>query len=145
MSESGYVVRRSIHIKAPPERVWRELEAEEAMRAWFLPDLDYEPRLGGRVELRGGHDSYTAQFGGHITVFDPPRELTFEWDAIPTGHWSTPTLLTIRLMPLDAGTMVEIIHRGFEWTGRDAGAMHRSFEAGWNIDGLERLRRRVEG
>ena len=47
-------VRRSILIKAPPERIWREFESFERMKAWFGTGhtlLKYEPRVGGWVEL----------------------------------------------------------------------------------------------
>lgn len=47
-------VRRSVLIKATPERVWQEFKTLEKMRAWFGLGHTlhkYEPRLGGQVEL----------------------------------------------------------------------------------------------
>ena len=59
------VVRRSIHISAPPSRVWEEFSTFERMNRWWgvmlgTPEagksngqrlVAYEPRLGGRVEM----------------------------------------------------------------------------------------------
>src|SRR5258708_29252744 len=59
------VVRRSIHIAAPPSRVWEEFSTFERMNRWWgvmlgAPEagkangqrlVSYEPRLGGHVEM----------------------------------------------------------------------------------------------
>lgn len=48
-------VRRSILIRATPERVWEEFTSFERMRRWFLVDrLEYEPWVGGKFEVEGG-------------------------------------------------------------------------------------------
>lgn len=139
---TALVVRRAITIEASPERVWRELESEEAMREWFLPDMDYEPRVGGWIELRGDKGG-AVRFGGRVLVVDPPHELTFEWDRLAPAAWPAPTLVTIRLTPHGDGTVVEILHHGFEALGEGAEATYRSFEGGWDDAGLRRLRDRV--
>ena len=141
-------VRRSILIKAPPERVWREFETFERMKAWFGTGhslTKYEPRLGGAVETDAGQhgDGEPLVFGGRITVLDPPRELTFENDWFGHG-WKMPSLLTIRLAPALDGTLVELFHHGFERVGGDAGENHRGFEGGWTLRQLEALRQIVE-
>src|SRR3990170_8101528 len=78
-------VRRSILIKAPPERVWQELESFERMKAWFGTGhalTKYEPRLGGAVETDAGQhgDGEPLRFGGRITAFDPPPGVAVEGD-----------------------------------------------------------------
>ncbi|MDP9180167.1 MAG: SRPBCC domain-containing protein [Chloroflexota bacterium] len=58
------VVRRSVEIDAPPERVWQEFESAERMRLWYTPAggvempckrLDFEPHVGGKFETEGYH------------------------------------------------------------------------------------------
>ena len=58
-------VRRSIHVKATPDRVWRAFTSKERMDEWWgltkgLPEAGrsqgqwlttYEPRVGGRIEM----------------------------------------------------------------------------------------------
>ena len=140
-------VRRSIWINATPERVWKELESFERMKLWFGTGhtlVKYEPRVGGMVETDAGElEGEALRFGGQVTVFDPPRELTFENDWFGHG-WPAPSLFTIRLTPVLGGTLVELFHHGFERLGADAADNHRGFEGGWTIRQLEALRQLVE-
>ena len=156
--ESIMVVRRSIHIKAPPERVWREFESIERMRTWWgvlIGDpvagkangqrlVAYEPRAGGRVEMEVEFDGEPARYGGPIVVFDAPRELTFENDWIPNRGWLKPTYITIRLTSALGGTMVELTHHGFERIGPAAADDHAGYEGGWGMTQLNALRALVE-
>jgi len=82
------------------------------------------------------------RFAGRVTVYDPPRELTFEQDWIGHG-WAAPSLITVRLTPMTAGTLVELFHHGFERLGPDAAENHRGFEGGWGMTQLEALRQRA--
>ena len=141
-------VRRSILIHAPPERIWKEFESFERMSAWFGTGhtlTKYEPRVGGLVKTDAGHhsDGERLLFAGRVTVFDPPRELTFEQDWLGHG-WTAPPLITLRLTPALGGTLVELFHHGFERVGGDPGENHRGFEGGWTIRQLEALREIVE-
>jgi uncharacterized protein YndB with AHSA1/START domain len=145
------VVRRSILIKATPERVWQEFESLERMRRWFGTGhtlVAYEPRVGATVETDAGamsaeHGGEALRFVGRVVVYDPPRELTFEQDWVDHG-WAAPPLVTIRLTPALGGTLVELMHHGFERLGGDPGEEHRGFEGGWTLRQLEALREIVE-
>lgn len=156
--DSVLVVRRSILIHAPPARVWEEFETYERMKAWWGVILGpptagtskgqeliaYEPRTGGRVEMEVLLDGEPARYGGMITVFDPPRELTFENDWIPNQGWLKPTLITLRLTPAMQGTLVELMHHAFERTGDAAADDHAGYEGGWGMTQLNALRQIVE-
>jgi uncharacterized protein YndB with AHSA1/START domain len=145
------VVRRSIFINATPERIWREVDSHERFAAWWGVDTDvlktrilrWEPRIGGWFENQGTHSGVPINFSGRIVAFDPPRELTFEWMA-PGHGWTESTFVTIRLTPQGAGTVVEILHHGWERLGGRAAEMHRGFESGWSLVELEALRTIVE-
>ncbi|HEV8574698.1 MAG TPA: SRPBCC domain-containing protein [Dehalococcoidia bacterium] len=140
-------VRRSIHINAASERVWQEFESFERMRAWFGTGhtlTKYEPRVGGTVETDAGEwEGERLLFGGRITVFDPPREVTWENDWYGHG-WAAPPLMTIRLTPALGGTLVELFSHALERTGPNAARDHAGFEAGWTMRQLEALRELVE-
>jgi uncharacterized protein YndB with AHSA1/START domain len=140
------VVRRSIWIDAKPERVWEEFKSFDAMKAWFGTGhtlVRYEPHVGGSVETDpSAVQGEPMRFAGQVTVFDPPRELTFEQDWIGHG-WPGPTLITFRLTPTAGGTLVELLHHGFERLGTDAAENHRGFEGGWGMMQLEALHERV--
>jgi len=81
-------------------------------------------------------------FAGRVTVFDPPRELTFEQDWIGHG-WAAPSLITFRLTPALGGTLVELLHHGFDRLGPGSAEDHRGFENGWGMMQLEALLGRV--
>jgi uncharacterized protein YndB with AHSA1/START domain len=137
-------VRRSIWIDAPPGRVWEEFEDLERMRRWFGTGhtlVRYELRVGAEVETDAGEG---LRFVGRVVDVDPTRELTFEQDWIGHG-WKAPPLLTLRLTPLDGGTLVELFHHGFEALGPEAAENHRGFEGGWTMRQLEALRELVGG
>jgi uncharacterized protein YndB with AHSA1/START domain len=141
-------VRRSILIKATPERVWEEFTSLERMRAWFGTGhtlLKYEPKAGGEVELCILHEGLERHFGGRIIVFEPGRELTFEDQWIPNDEeWEAPSLITIRLTAALGGTIVELYHHAIERIGPMAAENHRGFEQGWTSRHLEALREIVE-
>lgn len=156
--DSILMVRRSIYVKALPEGVWAEFSSFQTMNAWWghLKDdpqagaskghwLDaYEPRIGGRIVMAVNWDGARVTYGGEIKTFDAGRELTFENDWIPNRGWSAPTLITLRLTPVLAGTMVELFHHRFERTGDDPGSTHASYEEGWGMTQLSELKRIVE-
>ena len=143
-------VRRSAWIAAPPQRVWREFESFERMKAWFGTGhtlTRYEPRVGGIVETDAtGHEASDTPlvFSGRVLVFNPPHELTFEQDW--AGHgWNAPPLITFRLTPHGGGTVVELFHHGFEAASSTPGADLNGFESGWDNHHLVRLAELVEG
>ncbi len=152
--QSMLIVRRSIHVMAPPDRVWREFTSFDRMRQWWgvmigtpragTPNgqrlVTYEPRLGGRIEMEVLLDEAPLRYGGTIVTLEPGRELTFECDWIPNRGWLRPTLLTLRLTPALGGTLVELMHHGFELTGDNGGDEHAGYESGWGMTQLKALR-----
>jgi uncharacterized protein YndB with AHSA1/START domain len=151
-------VRRSIHIKASPDRVWNEFTTFELMDRWWgarIGDpvagtskgqflLEYTPRVGGRIEMAVDMGGQRVRYGGDIKVFNASRELTFENDWIPNQGWTAPTYVTLRLAPALDGTLVELFHHGFEHTGGDVGAEHAGYEQGWGMTQLSALKAAVE-
>ena len=145
------VVRRSMQIRATSERIWREFESFDRFSVWWTTRQDdrnewvraYEPRVGGRVELPCEWDGGSCVFAGAITVFEPASELTFELEVEGAG-WVAPSLVTIRLTPNAYGTLVEILHYGFENIGAAAVQQFSDFEGGWDLRELRRLRDIVE-
>jgi uncharacterized protein YndB with AHSA1/START domain len=138
-------VRRSAWIASAAERVWREFESFERMKAWYGTGhalTTYEPHVGGMVVTdatshRGSDASLI--FSGRVLVYDPPRELTFEQDW--EGHdWRAPSRITLRLTPLNGGTLVELFHHGFDATSHNPGDELNGFESGWDNHHLIRLR-----
>lgn len=108
-------VRLQTFIGAPPERVWHFLGTVEGLQAWLGPKT-YEPRLHGKILFVVSEGEHTYRMTGEVTRFDPPRELAFTWREQKVGEepWPVPTLVSIRLLPADGGTVVQLTHSGFE-------------------------------
>jgi uncharacterized protein YndB with AHSA1/START domain len=150
-ANGALVIRRSIQIDATPERVWREFETPERFRSWWTTDLPdrnesvraYEPRVGARIEMPCSWPGGSCVFEGNITVFEPGRELTFEL-SIEGMPWDAPTCVTVRLTPNAYGTLVEILHYGFESIGDSAVQQYSDFEGGWDLRELRQLKAAAE-
>lgn len=138
-------VVEEITIDAPPEKVWEALVTAESLRRWFEPILQFDPRVGGRIVFSGlFQDVHPYHFGGKVLVYDAPHELTFEWDDL-FDAWPSPTLLTIRLMPVRGGTHVRLSHHGWERLPDSMReAMFRGFQGGWDGSTVVRLKDLVE-
>ncbi len=155
---SALVVRRCIQIAAPPARVWQAFASAPAMEQWWgrvtgtpLAGQShgqwlaaYEPQIGGRAEMEVMMDGERVRYGGRITTFEPMRELTFSNDWMPNRGWLAPTFITLRLTAQLNGTLVELLHHGFEHTGGDAGETHAGYEQGWGMTQLSALKASVE-
>lgn len=140
-------VRRSVFVRAAPERVWEEFESFERIAGWL--DLGHalhtlEPWVGGQADLSVVIDGEARHFGGQVLVCEPARELSFESNWATPHDWPVPMLWTVRLTPLYEGTHVELIHHGFERLGRDAADALEGYEGGWDIKHLKALRSIVE-
>lgn len=101
--EDGYVLRFEFEVEAPPSEVWSCLTTSEGIAGW-LGEGTIEPRVGGKVsfETVGGGTRIESQ----VRVFDPPRELEYEWNTEDGNggpvHWS--------LSPSGSGTRVVFTH-----------------------------------
>ena len=140
-------VRRSILIQASPAKVWQEFGSFERFAAWFGRGHElhlFEPKLGSLVDLSVVIDAEERHFGGPIVVWEPEREVTFESNWAGVHAFPVPTFFTLRLTPLYDGTMVEIIHHGFERLGPDAAEYLEGYEEGWDVRHLKALRWIVE-
>jgi uncharacterized protein YndB with AHSA1/START domain len=157
VNEGALVVRRSMQINATPQRIWREFETFERFSAWWSTDEPgraetvraFEPRVGGRVEMpcswgpNGDNPGGSCVFEGNVTAFEPQRELTWEL-SIEGAGWPAPTYVTVRLTPNAYGTLVEVLHHGFENLGVAAVDQFSDFEGGWDLRELRALRDAVE-
>ena len=141
-------VRRSNHIQASPDRVWQEFTTTERIKNWFSLGHrihEFEPRLGGTVEMSVDIDGEERGYGGQVLVFDPERELSFETEWHAPHAAGVSTFWTIRLSALYGGTHAEMFHHGFERFGADAADNIQGYEQGWDLKHLTALRAIVDG
>lgn len=117
-------VTASVHIDAPPERVWKYFIRSEAIVRWMGEYALLEAEPGGQftVNIKG------APVRGRFVRLDPPRLLLISWgyagsDRLPPGA----STVEVRLTPEGTGTRVDLEHRGLppaEQHGHRAGWTH---------------------
>ena len=112
-------VRKSIRVKATPERAFQAFTAE--MSRWWIKthsintspirDIVIEPRPGGRWFERG-EDGSECDWG-KVLSWEPPGRLLLAWQLTPKWTYD-PALVTeleLRFLPDGEGTLIELEHR----------------------------------
>jgi Activator of Hsp90 ATPase homolog 1-like protein len=127
-------VTKSVSVNRTPEEAFRIYT--EGIATWWPLDTHspsgkaetvvIEPREGGRLYERTT-DGEEVEWG-EILVWDPPRRLVHSWHL---GRREA-TEVELRFSPEGEGTLVELIHRGWESHGEHAAAVRASYDSGWD-------------
>jgi len=114
-------ITATVHIEAPPERVFEYFTRPEALLRWMGEHAVLVPTPGGEftVDIRG------VPVRGRYLEVEPPWRLLISWghagsDRLPPGT----SRLEVRLHPAAGGTTVTISHSGLpqpEATGHRQG------------------------
>jgi hypothetical protein len=138
-------VRRSIRVKAAPERAFRVF-AEE-MDSWWpkTHHIGSSPMKGIVVEGWPGGAIYTVQEDGtncpwaSVVAWEPPYRFVFAWHVTPSWKYepddARASEVEVSFTPADDGTtLVELEHRHFERHGEGWKTMREAVgaEGGWN-------------
>lgn len=102
-------VTASVHIDAPPERVYEYFTRPEAIVTWMGDYALLESEPGGRFDL----DVKGAPVRGRFLELDPPHRLLISWgyagsDRLPPGA----STVEIRFTADRGGTRVDLAHHG---------------------------------
>jgi uncharacterized protein YndB with AHSA1/START domain len=144
MTETTVAVRRSVTVNASPERAfdvftagfstWWPLESHH-IGATMATEVVIEPRSGGRWFERDA-DGNECDWG-YVTEFEPPHRLRLTWHLTPEYTFDPDpdkaSEIEISFTAADAGTLVEVEHRGFERRGEDGARTREAVSApgGW--------------
>ncbi len=137
-SASDLVVRKSVTVRCSVEEAFRVFT--EGVATWWPLETHsvgersaktcvLEARVGGRFFERQKDGS--EELWGTVTVCEPPLRLAFTWH--PGRTESTAQEVEIRLTPVDAGTRVELEHRGWEKLGERAEEARNEYDSGWDF------------
>jgi hypothetical protein len=92
------------------------------------PAVVLEPGVGGRIYERAA-DGAEHEWG-EVTRWDPPGRLDYLWHL--RADRSDATDVSIRFLPTESGTRVEIEHAGWERLGTRGGAWRDRNHQGWS-------------
>src|SRR5262249_27692135 len=107
-------VIRSTEIHVPPSNVWRWMATQEGLRQWISSDIEIELRVGGTYRFLG--PDHKTWISGIVLELVPEKSLILSWLEEDSG-WNNPARLVITLAPTATGTLVNVIHDGFEGIG----------------------------
>jgi uncharacterized protein YndB with AHSA1/START domain len=138
-------VRRSVRVKATPERAFRVFA--EQMDSWWPKShhIGSSPMKGIVVEGHAGGAIYTVQEDGancpwaSVVAWEPPHRFVFAWHVTPGRKYEPDVArcseVEILFTPADDGTtLVELEHRHFERHGDGWEGMREAVGSvgGWN-------------
>ncbi|NQX27379.1 SRPBCC domain-containing protein [Microbacteriaceae bacterium VKM Ac-2854] len=131
VDETTFSVRRTIHISAPIEKVFRAVSEPASISQWF-----------GQASFDGPEGTLTWEGRDPIPVriedIDAPRMISFRWnndDALGTSPTAvdddTSTVFTFTLEDAHGGTQLTVVETGFDATSAPLANLefHRQ---GWN-------------
>lgn len=129
------ILKRSIWIDAPRERVWKAVSDPAQIAQWFAIGVEFSQK-GDTLSIRmDGVDVDVAV----IEVIDPPRELTTR--SLPDRLMTTSYILEEE----NGGTRISVIEKGFEGLSPDEREKRLAQDAGgWEM-ALENLKAYIDG
>ncbi|MEC7380375.1 MAG: hypothetical protein VX886_09290, partial [Pseudomonadota bacterium] len=110
-----------------PASIWQKFETLSGLNSWYGigHTIDsFVQGANGSIELSVDIDNVRARFGGPTLVWQPGNEWSYQNNCLDEDSpwiWPMPTFTTFRLTALCSGTLVELLHHGFERLGADAG------------------------
>jgi uncharacterized protein YndB with AHSA1/START domain len=132
-------IEREIHIGARPEVVYEVISTPEHLREWWPDEAELKPVRGATGVISFGDASTPEAHVVQLTVTeaDPPRRFSFRW-AYDEGEVATPAnslLVSLELVPSDAGTLLRFTETGFREQGWEAAVLeeqYREHVTGWD-------------
>jgi uncharacterized protein YndB with AHSA1/START domain len=109
----GHLIRRTIQLAVPRERVWAALTEPELLIQWFGEGFEvtaFEVGGTGRIIYEDFGD-----FPFEITEIQPQDTLAFRWSGIPADELDEySTLVTFTLAGDDESSELTVVESGFE-------------------------------
>jgi len=109
----GHLIRRTIQLAVPRERVWAALTEPELLIQWFGEGFEvsaFEVGGTGRIIYEDFGD-----FPFEITEIAPQETLAFRWSGIPAEELDEySTVVTFTLAGDDSSSELTVVESGFE-------------------------------
>jgi uncharacterized protein YndB with AHSA1/START domain len=150
LQNDGLIIKRTILIPAPIDRVWQFLMTEENMKNWFNADeFEIDIIEGGKVEIPLIIEGEKVWIEGEIGLILPEEKFAFTWleRDILGDAWFNNTTVTIGLKKTGKQTLITIEHDGFKYLpDEDRVTEYQKYSSFWDRDGmLQRLHSLITG
>jgi len=130
-------ITKTVHLKAPASHVWKFLTEAEQLGEWFHRGKSDLVSKGEYALLSDKSEDETLIWGD-ILEFDPHKRLVHTFTH---GHLQgVETTCTWSLVEIDGGTILTLVHEGWEKVGEAAFDMTANHDVGWD-DHFARLRK----
>ena len=131
------IIRKSILLRASPEKVWAFLTDPDKLAIWFhRPNA---PLLGGAYEMI--NDKGEAFMWGDVQRAEPFRRLDYTFEIAPMGDAAS--LVKWTLTEVASGTQLSLEHSGLP-QGAEAFDLSLARDKGWD-EHLRRMRAELSG
>lgn len=129
-------ITKTIFLRGSPERVWRFLTKKELLATWFHEGREDLAEGGAFCVLTNSEGKEgTPLCTGQVLEFVPPADgrdgrlvhtFTHDWlnGAVTTCDWT--------LTGVEGGTILTLVHSGFEKVGEEAFTAGREHDKGWD-------------
>jgi uncharacterized protein YndB with AHSA1/START domain len=131
------VVRKTVTVDCAVEEAFR-IFTIDALSWWPVESHSIHQSVSAIVfEQREGGEVYevsTAGERGHwatVLEWDPPTRLVLEWNILHRDDQGTE--VEVRFLPEDAGTRVELEHRGWERLAERGPEKRDDYDTGWGF------------
>lgn len=132
------IIRKSILLRATPEKVWAFLTDPDKLAIWFhRPD---KPLLDGAFQMIGA-DSAERFMWGEVQIAEPFKRLEYTFEIAPMD--SAASLVKWTLTEIDAGTQLSLEHSGLP-RGAEAFDLSLALDKGWEVH-MARMRDDLHG
>jgi len=131
-------VRKQLKVGLPREQAF-ELFTAGIARWWPLATHSvgeehadtcfFEGRVGGRI-VEVLKDGSQAEWG-RVLVWEPHQRVSFHW--YPGREPETSQEVTVTFTEIPRGSLVELIHAGWETLGAEARAKRDEYDTGWDF------------
>lgn len=134
-------IRKRIILKAPVERVWDFLTRSDCLERWFHPATRDLVSAGPYEFYKSAEDKTPGYCWGEVLEAQAPRLLVYTFAHEWLGGHATRVSWTLTEIP--GGTLLDLVHDGFEDAPVDVFDSLSGHCAGWD-EHFVKLRERVQ-
>ena len=122
---------KTVFLKAPREHVWKFLTEADKLALWFhRGENDLEEGGGYRINTNSHGQEGEKMIDGKVLEMDPPNKLVHTF----THDWlkGVETVCTWTLVSAEGGTVLTLVHTGWEKVEEGAFDMAANHDSGWD-------------